>query len=384
MVFEREKQRISAHDILRAIAEGSDIKLHRCTISGDLDVGRFFSQNENFDITKLDVKETDGRTILTLPVSIVMHSCSFEENVCFAPPWSEPETLSVIFAADVVFNRSIFQGQSRFTAAVFKGRAGFDGCTFQQVTSFRKVRFEGIAMFRTAAFGGYCLLNETAFAKDAWFSNAHFSKGANFKDVKFSDKVDFAGAYSASRQVPVYENVRFAQRRLGDDETFWRFIKQAAQEAGHYQLAGESFYNERCAHLWRKLRGTGYDTLTPAAKLGRFCLGIRLLPELVFGRWLFGYGERPVRLLFAGMLLILLCALFYSSSGSLLYQGQPAQASFAQSLYFSTITFTTLGLGDLHPQPGHFTRYIAMSEALAGACLMALFVVSLAKRYSRG
>jgi hypothetical protein len=53
-------------------------------------------------------------------------------------------------------------------------------------------------------------------------------------------------------------------------------------------------------------------------------------------------------------------------------------------LYFSTITFTTLGYGDLYPSPEGFYRQLAMAEAVAGGCLMALFVVCLAKRYSRG
>ncbi len=54
-------------------------------------------------------------------------------------------------------------------------------------------------------------------------------------------------------------------------------------------------------------------------------------------------------------------------------------------LYFSIITFTTLGFGDMYPGPEHLlTRCVAMIEALAGVCLMALFVVSLSKRYSRG
>lgn len=384
MVFEREKQRVPAGEILRAIADGNDIKLHQCTISGELDVQRLFTERENSNIRGLSAEQAGGRRILTLSGSIVLHSCMFEESVCFSPPWSDLDSLSVVFKADVVFNSSVFCSQTRFTSTVFQGQASFDGCTFKQVASFRKTVFGGNAMFRTVIFDGYCLLNEATFCREARFSNTHFAKGVNFGEVKFKDKVDFAGAYSASRQVPVYESVRFSRCRFGDDETFWRFIKQAAQEAGHYQLAGESFYNERCAHLWRKFRGSRYDASSQLKKLGRFVLGIRLLPELVFGRWLFGYGERPVRLLVASMLVIVLCAFFYSGAGALLYRGTAAEGSFLQSLYFSTITFTTLGMGDLHPEPGHFTRYVAMLEALAGACLMALFVVSLAKRYSRG
>ena len=46
------------------------------------------------------------------------------------------------------------------------------------------------------------------------------------------------------------------------------------------------------------------------------------------------------------------------------------------------ISFTTLGYGDLQPKEG-FSRFLAGSEALFGAALMALFVVALTRKYTR-
>lgn len=384
MTFEREKQRISAAEILEQIAVGRDIKLHRCTVPGDLDINRLLAHKEKFDTTALTLEQAGTTKTLIISGSLVFDSCTFEDTVSFAPPWSDPQALSVVFKQDVTFNSSTLAGQTLFSNALFHGHAGFDGCTFQRVASFRHTAFASRAMFRTALFNGYCLLNDADFRGDARFSNTHFAKGVNLTSVTFHSTADFAGTYSASRMPPTCEGVRFQTRNRGNDETFWRFVKRTAQESGHYQLAGEAFFNERCAHFRAKIRGPDYARLTPGRKLLRLLLGIRLVPELVFGRYLFGYGERPVRVLLASLLVILLCALYYTFHGSLLYHGSPAGTSFLQSLYFSTITFTTLGLGDLHPEPGHFTRYVAMSEALTGACLMALFVVSLAKRYSRG
>ncbi|MHC4498783.1 MAG: potassium channel family protein [Planctomycetota bacterium] len=116
---------------------------------------------------------------------------------------------------------------------------------------------------------------------------------------------------------------------------------------------------------------------------------MRLLPELIFGRLLFGYGERPVRVLIASAFIIVFCALIFSTEDALMIRdGLNTDLSlpqgFLQGLYFSTITFTTLGYGDLYPSPEGFYRQLAMAEAVAGGCLMALFVVCLAKRFSRG
>jgi len=388
MTFQRENQRISASEILQAIASGLEVKLHRCTITGQLDVNRLFVKDESFDSSNLDVSVADEKMTLTLPEPITFDSCTFEDNVLFAPPWDRPDQLEVIFKADVVFNSSVFCGQTRFSKTLFCSLVGFDGCTFNQIAAFRSAIFCAGAKYRTVAFKGYALFNDAVFRSEAGFTNTCFSRGGNFTNVKFEGRTDFAGVHSESKSVPVYESVWFARRRYGDDETFWRFIKQASQEAGYYQLAGESFYNERCAHFWRKFRGPNYDRLSPLQKITKTILGTRLLPELILGRWLFGYGERPVRVLVASVLIILVCGLFYSSPyAELSYRAEsvPTGWSLMDGLYFSTITFTTLGFGDMYPAYHHqLTRCIAMAEAVSGACLMALFVVALSKRYSRG
>jgi uncharacterized protein YjbI with pentapeptide repeats len=385
MPFQREKQNISASDLLQAFVDGQDIQLSRCTITGVLDVNRLFDPAEKFQTEKLSVTENHDNRTLSFAQPIVFDKCIFEENVVFAGPWSGPEAVVVEFKADVVFNSSEFKAQARFRNAVFHGIAGFDGCTFDGVATFKNAVFHEGAKFRTAAFNGYCLLGGAVFISSARFANTHFAKGANFSEVNFYGQTDFGGVYSSSRSVPVYDSISFARKRYGDDESFWRFVKQSAQEAGYYHLAGECFYNERCARLWYKFRGLGhYDALSPAKKLTRLLLGLRLLPELVFGRMLFGYGERPVRVMIASALIILLCAFFYAQPGSLVYLGRYTEHSFLQGLYFSTITFTTLGYGDFYPAANGFSRYLAMAEAVSGAFLMALFVVCLAKRFSRG
>ncbi|MHC4335566.1 MAG: potassium channel family protein [Planctomycetota bacterium] len=389
MAFQREKQNVTASELLQAIADAEDIQLTQCAITGVLDVTRLFDPAEKFQTEKLSVTQRQDRKTLTLSQSMVFDKCVFEENVVFSGPWAEPDTVATEFKSDVIFNSSAFKGQSRFRNATFYGTAGFDGCTFGGVATFKSACFHGDAKFRTAVFGGYSLLGSAEFKSSARFANTHFVKGGNFAGVKFLGETDFGGVYSSSRSVPVYDSIVFGRRRYGDDESFWRFAKQSAMEAGYYHLAGECFYNERCAGLWQKLRGPGYDALSAVRKLGRLLLGIRLLPELVFGRLLFGYGERPIRVLVASALIIVFCAVLFTAEGALvsrdaLNPDPPLAQAFLQGLYFSTITFTTLGYGDLYPSPEGFYRQLAMAEAVTGGCLMALFVVCLAKRYSRG
>ena len=387
-LYKKENQRVSASEVLQSIASGMEIKLSGCTISGSLDINRLFVKDENFDVTKLVTRVEDSKTVVTLGQLVSFNGCTFEDNVCFSSLWEKSGELGVVFKRDVVFNSSVFCGQTRFSGAIFRGLAGFDGCTFERIAAFQEVFFHSRSMFRTVYFNGYMLLGKAVFRKEVRFTNSCFGKGGNFTGVVFEDAADFSGVYSQSKSVPIYDSVHFCRSSFGDGESFWRFIKQACQEAGYYHHAGEAFYNERCTHFWRQLRGSDYLSLSFFGKAFRLLKGVRLLPEFVFGRLLFGFGERPVRILVASAFIILVCGLFYSSDhAGVVQRSAPAgvEMSFLDGLYLSTTTFTTLGPGDIYPaRENGLTRMVFIFEAISGAFLMALFVVALSKRFSRG
>lgn len=60
---------------------------------------------------------------------------------------------------------------------------------------------------------------------------------------------------------------------------------------------------------------------------------------------------------------------------------KPEASGFPSMLYFSIVTFTTLGYGDMHPTG--FLRIVAGSEALVGAIMIAMITVSLARQFLR-
>ena len=53
--------------------------------------------------------------------------------------------------------------------------------------------------------------------------------------------------------------------------------------------------------------------------------------------------------------------------------------SFLNCLYFSVITFTTLGYGDFQPAVG-LSRFFVSLEAIIGAFTMALFAYTLGRK----
>jgi len=56
--------------------------------------------------------------------------------------------------------------------------------------------------------------------------------------------------------------------------------------------------------------------------------------------------------------------------------------SFGRALYFSIITFTTLGYGDIKPTPGWGSALTA-AEAILGGIMMALTVLVIGRKFMR-
>jgi uncharacterized protein YjbI with pentapeptide repeats len=85
-----------------------------------------------------------------------------------------------------------------------------------------------------------------------------------------------------------------------------------------------------------------------------------------------GYGERPFRVVVAALILILGYSGLYCIPGAISGHG------FSDALYFSVVTFTTLGYGDVLPH-GAF-RLLAGSEALSGILFTGLFLFCLGRK----
>lgn len=110
------------------------------------------------------------------------------------------------------------------------------------------------------------------------------------------------------------------------------------------------------------------------------------------------YGESPWRVIATSAVVILLCGLAYpllggvalSSGGEPLTIFKPMGTPLAQlpggtwlaNLYFSLVTFTTLGYGDIQPASAP-VQLLAGIESLIGASLLALLVAVLARRITR-
>ncbi|MFL7024777.1 pentapeptide repeat-containing protein [Enterovibrio norvegicus] len=156
-------------------------------------------------------------------------------------------------------------------------------------------------------------------------------------------------------------------------EEIYRDLRKASEAQGIFTMAGYFLQKEL---TMRRFQMPMFSTQRAMSKtVDLFC----------------GYGESPIRVIFFSLALILWCAIIYFYMGiqfageTVAYSAQQTFAdnfwAFSDCLYYSVVTFTTLGYGDFIPIG--MSRLIAATEAFTGSFTIALFVVVFVKKMTR-
>jgi len=183
---------------------------------------------------------------------------------------------------------------------------------------------------------------------------------ANIRDISIStstfldEKTNFGKELKTEKE----GNLHFASIE-------YKQIKQMYKNSSLYNIADHYHYKENIAKRKTKPKHS------PA----------RIL-NYMFGDLLCKYGTSFGRVLTASMVIILFTTLLYMPNDALKYNGSILHyTSFSNALYFSIVTFTTLGYGDFHATG--YARFVAGMESFMGAALIALFTVIVARKLIR-
>ena len=249
-----------------------------------------------------------------------------------------------------------------------------DGAVIRNVnlrwSAIRDVGFKGTQLLECnlsqATLTG-CYFRHTVFAK-CDIVNAKFEH-SDFSNARIEDsRLDF----TSFRECEItLQTIRFrddiSPRVLA---RVCRNLKLNAMAMGHFADAGELTYMEKTHErhtLYHHAFTTRHELAADRAK------ALRDWMMSVFLSWLWGYGEKPHRITLVMAVAILIF-------GTLQYwlDGIPG-ASFGAHLYFSGITFLTIGYGDLVPI-APLPRVLAVIEGAVGITVLGMLIASWTKK----
>jgi len=341
------------------------------------------------------------------------------------------------FNGEVDFKSTNFESFTHFEFATFNGAADFREATFKMNTVFKQTSFMGIADFEDVKFNGHTTkFTRTTFAGNANYfvvkfkGNADFGEtifkhDANFEEATFENDVDFRCKY-------LFKNLNFSKiKTFSGKKLFIRLnnkkgkisferaylentdldielvegilidftgvllrntkIKREQIENHILQKKKKEFYEAQEIYLLLKnnFHSIGrYEDESWAFKKEKDMKRKSNCHFKTLHKWLwscflngiFGYGEQLGKVIISAISIILIFTFLFMSSGiSDTGIGSSISKNFLDCVYFSVITFTTLGYGDFRPLEG-WSRIFAGSEAFIGALMMALFVYTFARR----
>lgn len=161
--------------------------------------------------------------------------------------------------------------------------------------------------------------------------------------------------------------------KVNINETGWAQAEDSYRNLKTYFMA-HGMYNDAS---WASFKEKVMERLG----LKKSC-NLNYFPSLIMSA-LCGYGEKPFRIISASLFTIILFALFFFSYNAIEYTGQGSSSlGWSDYLYYSTITFTTVGYGDIIPKQQAAFRLMAACEAFIGVFLTGLFIFTLARKYS--
>lgn len=194
--------------------------------------------------------------------------------------------------------------------------------------------------------------------------------GARLFNVKLWHTL-FSGAKSITRnsfsdESRIFRNASINESGALSAEESYRDIKQYFISTGMYNDASwASFKEKTMERLAMKKKGD-----------------LNYFPSLTMNV-LCGYGEKPYRIIMSAFFTIIAFAalyMFFNSVENLTDRSYVMR--WYDYLYYSAITFTTVGYGDFVPKAIHYARLMAAAEAFCGVFVTGLFIFTLARKYS--
>ncbi|GLS92671.1 hypothetical protein GCM10007916_37430 [Psychromonas marina] len=309
------------------------------------------------------------------------HSHSHSSQYCY---WHDPEIIKS--APDSAHKLEEFARAGGMLHGIFLKHANLENLNLVKRGSQRGFDLTGADLYRANLRGAHLfntvLIRASLMKADLSHANVHCAHleecnllGVNLTKAKVEHiKVGKVLLQERNAKALEKEGDHEQARDLYEQaEEIYRNLRKACEHQGLVTLAGPFLRKELTMRRFQEPRYSMNRLTSKIVDL--FC----------------GYGEDPLRVVTFSWVLIVFSAFFYYIFG-LRFAGEFQVFSMQQSLeqniifffeclYYSVVTFTTLGYGDFIPVG--FSRVVAALEAFTGSFTIALFVVVFVKKMTR-
>ena len=277
-----------------------------------------------------------------------------------------------------------------FDEAIFKKKVFFNEFEFKKTLSLNYTDFRGYTTFDSSIFLENCELTKTKFNKK-YIANKAFEKvifkGQAFVITSVKNLPRLEGIIFSPCTKLVLRYVRYPKEYSLYGKINYRIARTQANIIGDNERIGYYYYNER-NYASKMMKSSDYPRYSSYLSDKFFDL---------LSKYTIGYGERPWRLLITTLIIISIFALFYmfcgvkNSSGELIginfnksknYSLIYILNSYIDLWYFSTVTFTTLGYGDLTTSTV-LGKFLVCLEAFSGVTIGSTWASLVIKRMIR-
>ncbi len=347
-IYHGTEQTLDARTLLSILREDYEgVFLTSCVIEGTA----IFSTESTIDSGEQAVVNKE----------IVCIGCTFKNVLKFE---------KTDFQKEVFFGNSIFQEAVHFRGAVFQSTCDFGDSTFEGPVFFREAAFRGKVNFRQTRFQRVADFNEVEFLENTVFKNAAFREAAHFSQAFFRKELDFVQTHCSettifnhstflgktdftSAQFAVaasYRNINYTPN------TIWQWLnnkrKRQSEVPTEFYLDSEDI-NEVLNPFFKRYVAD-QQFIRAFKERNPFWAQV--------WRWSSDYGRSLTLWALWSLLIALSFSLLYMQGPSWLPEGLQGMMprfhqvtgenvheplTFWKSFYFSIVTFTTLGFGDV-------------------------------------
>ena len=292
------------------------------------------------------------------------------------------------FSGAAYFGSAQFSGAAYFGSAQFSGEAYFGVAQFSGAADSVRAQFSGAADFMRAQFSGKAYFVRAQFSGAADFRSAQFSGAADFGGAQFSGEVNFSGAEFHSKSF--FMEVKFEDLNQLNmiNTSFYNvfgLLEYIAENRNKFKRSkGIKYLHDTCKPILGETTVSRLPLLSREIKDDVYLMSFKKKhPTIHFIWWLFAdCGRSFSRWALWSIIFAVLFAYLFFSMGTEAFSISKLPFSFETMLYYSLVTFTTLGFGDVIPNTAEASRLV-MLEVILGYIMLGGLISILANKLAR-